>query len=85
MTEASLTTDDQVRKVELTFEQRARAVALEDQVNDDPYDTAAEIIALRDALKRAVKEHGHKYNCSAARGMERDCHCGWLEVKELVK
>jgi len=40
---------------------------------------------LERALMRAVNEHGHKYNCSAARGMERDCHCGWLEVRELVK
>ena len=81
----SKSADDQVRKVELTFDQRARAVALEDQVNDDPYATAAEIIALRDALKLAVKQKGHHYQCSALRGMERDCHCGWLEVKELVK
>jgi hypothetical protein len=40
---------------------------------------------MRDALIRAVKNHGHDYNCSAARGMESDCHCGWLEVKQLVK
>lgn len=72
-------------KVELNFEQRRRAVELESYVTDDEYATCAEIIALRDALQRAFKEHGHKYNCSAARGMERDCTCGWLEVRDLVK
>lgn len=39
---------------------------------------------LRKALKRAVYNHGHDLHCSAARGMERDCHCGWLEVKTLA-
>lgn len=46
---------------------------------------AARIQELEKALVRAVKDHGHSYNCSAARGMERDCHCGWLEIKEMVK
>jgi hypothetical protein len=36
-------------RVELDFEQRARAVQLEDSVSDDEYATAAEIIFLRDA------------------------------------
>lgn len=44
-----------------------------------------ELKELKTALLRAVDEHGHKYNCSAARGMESDCHCGWLEVRELAK
>lgn len=39
---------------------------------------------LEKALLRAVDSHGHEYNCSSVQGMERDCHCGWLEVKELV-
>lgn len=39
---------------------------------------------LKVALVRAVEDHGHHYQCSAVRGMERDCHCGWLEVRELV-
>lgn len=40
---------------------------------------------LKKALIRAFENHGHKYNCSAARGMERDCTCGWLEVREIVQ
>jgi len=40
---------------------------------------------LEKALVRAVKNHGHEYNCSSSQGMERDCHCSWLEVRELVK
>lgn len=40
---------------------------------------------LERALMRAVDEHGHKWGCSARMGMERDCHCGWLEVREIVK
>jgi len=40
---------------------------------------------LKKALSRAFENHGHKYNCSAARGMERDCTCGWLEVREIVQ
>jgi hypothetical protein len=39
---------------------------------------------LKAALKRAVTSHGHDYHCSAVRGMERDCHCGWLEIKQLA-
>lgn len=45
----------------------------------------AEIRRLERALVRAVNKHGHDYQCSAARGMERDCHCGWLEIREMVK
>ena len=41
--------------------------------------------SLKAALIRAFDQHGHRYNCSAARGMERDCTCGWLEVRELVE
>lgn len=44
--------------------------------------TKAELIK---ALLRAVNSHGHEYNCSAVQGMERDCHCGWHEVRELAK
>ena len=40
---------------------------------------------LRQALLRAFDDHGHRYNCSAARGPHSDCTCGWLEVMELVK
>lgn len=40
---------------------------------------------MKKALVRAVDEHGHKWGCSARMGMERDCHCGWLEVREIVK
>jgi len=40
---------------------------------------------LEAALVRIVTHHGHKYTCSAVRGMERDCTCGWLEIRELVK
>lgn len=39
---------------------------------------------LENALVRAITAHGHDSNCSAARGMERDCHCGWLEVKQMA-
>ena len=45
----------------------------------------AQIADLEKALVRAVTEHGHEWGCSAGRGMERDCHCGWLEVREMVK
>jgi hypothetical protein len=38
---------------------------------------------LEAALSRAVGDHGHDYDCSAVRGMERDCHCGWAEVKKM--
>jgi hypothetical protein len=44
-----------------------------------------EMARLRQALLRAFDEHGHRYNCSAARGPHSDCTCGWLEVMELVK
>lgn len=52
--------------LKLDFEQRARAVALEDSVTDDEYQTAAEIIFLRDAntaLLTAVRllANGFKY------------------------
>jgi hypothetical protein len=40
---------------------------------------------LKKALVRAFENHGHKYNCSAARGMECDCTCGWLEIREIVQ
>jgi hypothetical protein len=40
---------------------------------------------LRQALLRAFDQHGHPYNCSAARGMESECICGWLEVRQLVE
>jgi hypothetical protein len=41
---------------------------------------------IKKALIRAVGSgHGHDYNCSAVQGMERDCHCGWLEIKEMVE
>ena len=40
---------------------------------------------LEKALVRAVTHHGHHYTCSAARGMERDCTCGWLKIREMVK
>lgn len=40
---------------------------------------------MRQALLRAYDDHGHRYNCSAARGMNSDCTCGWLKVMELVK
>jgi hypothetical protein len=72
-------------KVELSFEQRARAVNLESYVTDDEYNTAAEIIALRDALVLAVSLQGNKWGCSAGRGMERDCTCGWTDLKALAK
>ena len=37
------------------------------------------------ALKRAVEKHGHDYQCSAVRGMESECHCGWNKVREMAK
>lgn len=39
----------------LDFDQRARAVQLEDSVSDDEYATAAEIIFLRDRLAKAIE------------------------------
>ena len=44
-----------------------------------------EVQQLRKALKRAVSQCGHVYNCSAARGSERDCTCGWTAAKELAR
>ncbi len=40
---------------------------------------------LEKAFLRAYSDHGHRYNCSAARGSESDCTCGWLEVMQLAK
>lgn len=40
---------------------------------------------IKKALVRAVTNHGHDYFCSAARGMESDCHCGWTKIKALAK
>jgi len=40
--------------MKLDFEQRARAVKLEDDVGDDPYETAAEIIGMRDIIATLV-------------------------------
>lgn len=48
-------------------------------------DTKIRLPALKKALVRAFESHGHKYNCSAARGMESDCTCGWQEIREMVK
>ncbi len=46
--------DNRIRSgLKLDFEQRARAVLLEDNVGDDEYATAAEIIFLRDLEKKA--------------------------------
>lgn len=45
----------------------------------------ARVVELENALLRAYSDHGHKYNCSAARGMESDCTCGWLEIRQMVK
>lgn len=53
------TADEINRKVELDFNQRARAVRLEDVVSEDEYATAAEIIYLRDlnaALLKALED-----------------------------
>lgn len=72
-------------KVELSFEQRRRAVDLEGYVTDEEYDTAAEIIALRDALVRAVNKHGHEWGCSGGRGLDSECTCGWVEIKVMAK
>lgn len=43
------------------------------------------IVGLADALVLAVTRQGHKWGCSAGRGMERDCTCGWTDLKELAK
>lgn len=40
---------------------------------------------LRKHLKRAMRQHGHEYNCSAARGSERDCTCGWTDAKAFAE
>lgn len=40
---------------------------------------------LKKALIRVVKHHGHYYHCSAWRGLESECHCGWIEIKALAK
>lgn len=54
MTDRPLSTDEQgIRRVRLDFKQRARAVALEDEISDDAYATAAELVYLRDLAKLA--------------------------------
>lgn len=40
---------------------------------------------LEKALKRAVEKHGHDFHCSASRGLESECHCGWVEIKAMAK
>jgi len=45
----------------------------------------ARIKALEKALERAVTKHGHDYHCSASRGLESECTCGWTEIKAMVK
>lgn len=39
---------------------------------------------LKKALIRAVNAHGHYFHCSAARGVDSDCSCGWVEIQKLV-
>jgi hypothetical protein len=53
------------------------------QPHKKPYQRV--IVGLADALVLAVERQGHKWGCSAGRGMERDCTCGWTDVKELAK
>lgn len=41
--------------------------------------------SLEVALVRAAMEHGHKWGCSAARGLDSECTCGWVAVKQLAR
>lgn len=50
--------DERIHMHRLTFEQRARATALESAVTDDEYATAAEIIFLRDRVKELEEMTG---------------------------
>lgn len=43
------------------------------------------IAVLEKALIRACGTNGHTFHCGAARGLESECHCGWVEIKQLVK
>lgn len=40
---------------------------------------------LEKALVRAVENHGHDFHCSASRGLESECHCGWTKLKAFAK
>ena len=54
MTDRSVTKQKEgIKRVRLDFEQRARAVAIEDEISDDAYATAGELIYLRDLAKLA--------------------------------
>jgi hypothetical protein len=67
-------------RVKLDFEQRARAVSLEDVVSDDEYATAAEIIFLRDAnanLLEALKLLYKEMDLSGNLGSKQ---YGWPEA-----
>lgn len=50
MTETHPTTEQITKFLPLDFEQRQRAVVLEDVVNDDAYATASELVYLRDIV-----------------------------------
>lgn len=50
MTDRPLTENQITKFLPLDFEQRARAVILEDVINDDAYATASELVYLRDIL-----------------------------------
>lgn len=39
---------------------------------------------LEAALVQAVRAHGHDYKCSAARGLESECHCGWTSIRKMA-
>lgn len=67
---------------EVTFTSNAVARA-RDTSHRMPYQRV--ILMLADALILAVEKQGHAWGCSAGRGMERDCTCGWTDVKALAK
>lgn len=40
---------------------------------------------LERALVHAVNKRGHDDYCSAKRGLDSECHCGWVKIKAMVK
>lgn len=78
------TSGDFVIEHDLNTAQMQRARRLYVDVQDGPMTAACEIIALRDALVQASKLASHAALCPALRGMERDCTCGYNEVKRIV-
>lgn len=45
----------------------------------------ARIKELEKALVRACELRGHRFHCSASRGVESECDCGWSAIEAMAK